>query len=395
MLRGYDNATRNSQPLTQRASPPPQDIVKITEKRYQPPTDAEQDAEEELEYGESRRRTTPGVVSPPDNWFQTLVMWSGCVGEQIWFRVLIVFIESCILNIMTQSGVVLPVYSSVPHSLVGLAIGLLLVFRTNTACAFFFNFNNLCYASAPRECLHSHLVVQRPCPRRSIAFELHPLISCSSTCDPRDRCPHSLILIHSTDDRYYEGRKCWERFQLNGRILSRMLGTCNLEHRTGDKFTNLYYAFVVSVKHRLRGEPNSDEELADYAAILLPDTVDLLLRVNNRPLALCRLMSDFLLDKIENGELNEKMHGLLQARITDNIDAACACERIVNTPIPVPYSVQMRQMLVMYVCTIPVVFEGLFRNWISILGSFVVSFGFFGTRAIGVILNCFEPCAFR
>ena len=59
------------------------------------------------------------------------------LGE-IWLRLLIITLVSVTLVVVDQLSETcrFPVISITVHSLVGLALGLLLVFRTNSACAY-------------------------------------------------------------------------------------------------------------------------------------------------------------------------------------------------------------------------------------------------------------------
>lgn len=72
-----------------------------------------------------------------------------------------------------------------------------------------------------------------------------------------------------------------------------------------------------------------------------------------------------------------------------------ACERIINTPMPLPYLIQIRQLVFIYVLSLPFIMVGLFGNWASLAGSFLLSFGLLGIEEAGkyVALKSKIPCS--
>jgi predicted membrane chloride channel (bestrophin family) len=109
-----------------------------------------------------------------------------------------------------------------------------------------------------------------------------------------------------------------------------------------------FVAFTLALKHRLRGSVNTEEELADLSGALLPATLDLVMRVNNRPGACLRLMNEYFQDKNTSAELSESLLVTIQGHIAELNTLQYSCERIINTPIPLPYLIQIRQLVFLY-----------------------------------------------
>lgn len=63
-----------------------------------------------------------------------LVQWEGTVLQEMWPRLMIVILISVVLNLIQYFNGSFPVFNVIAHQLMGLALGLLLVFRTNSAC---------------------------------------------------------------------------------------------------------------------------------------------------------------------------------------------------------------------------------------------------------------------
>ncbi len=74
----------------------------------------------------------------------------------------------------------------------------------------------------------------------------------------------------------------------------------------------------------------------------------MVLKVNNRAAACLRLMNEFLYDKSTNGEISDTLLSVLQGHLLELTQVQSACERIINTPMPLPYLIQIRQLVFMY-----------------------------------------------
>ncbi len=77
----------------------------------------------------------------------------------------------------------------------------------------------------------------------------------------------------------------------------------------------------------------------------------------------------------------------LEHHLDSLANAQSACERIINTPTPYPYVVQIRQLLFLYLFTLPISFQSLFAPWVSIGATFLVSFGLLGIEEAGKIIG--------
>ena len=73
-----------------------------------------------------RKGEVPGVIRPPDEWWRSLITIFGSSWEVIWFRVLVTTLIALLLVILSAVGYVLPEFSSQPHAMFGLPMGLLL-----------------------------------------------------------------------------------------------------------------------------------------------------------------------------------------------------------------------------------------------------------------------------
>jgi putative membrane protein len=82
-----------------------------------------------------------------------------------------------------------------------------------------------------------------------------------------------------------------------------------------------------------------------------------------------------------------QMRVSMEGNLNVMADAQSACDRIINTPTPFPYLIQIRQLLMMFLATLPVVFQGQFKIWISIPATAFIALGLFGIEEAGKIIE--------
>ncbi len=240
----------------------------------------------------------------------------------VWLRIVGVLLLSVGLNILSYF-VTFPNISSVAHNLIGLAMGLLLVFRTNTAY-----------------------------------------------------------------DRFWEGRKSWSTIVHSTRSLSRILMSTDVPKTTalGENYLNVLVSYSVSLKHWLRGN-EWDEERQDLAQYMGSDTLDMLERVTNRPQAILTLFGSHIQDIFTQGIIEPPARVFFEQLCSDLATAQSNCERIINTPLPLPYLIQIRQVLFIYLVTVPIPFQFAYPNWLSLVACLLLAFGLFGIEEAGKVIE--------
>ncbi|KAF9557021.1 hypothetical protein EC968_007860 [Mortierella alpina] len=177
----------------------------------------------------------------------------------------------------------------------------------------------------------------------------------------------------------------------------------------------LLLAFAVSVKHHLRQEfgvryfdlekllPEGFEPCASVDALhIQQDVHDKALGDRHRhynedpwdiqagnedgqmslPLEVAHALSLWVIAESRAGRIESSMIGNLLASINTMTDIFTNMERIVFTPIPLAYSIHLRQVVYLYCLALPFTFiEAL--GWLLVPLMFLVSFTLFGMEAIG------------
>ena len=73
----------------------------------------------------------------------------------------------------------------------------------------------------------------------------------------------------------------------------------------------------------------------------------------------------------------------LEAQVAALLDNQGGCERILRTPIPFAYAVHIKQLLLIYLLSLPLALVGE-MGWVAIPTSAVIAFGLLGIEEAGV-----------
>ncbi|MBD2293529.1 hypothetical protein H6G06_08515 [Anabaena sphaerica FACHB-251] len=134
---------------------------------------------------------------------------------------------------------------------------------------------------------------------------------------------------------------------------------------------NLLVAFAVATKLHLRSKPiNSElEELMPTSRYIK------LKLMNNPPLEIAFWISDYLQQQYNRNCLNSYQLNSLQQLLNILVDNLGSCERILKTPIPLAYAIHLKQLLLLYCLLLPfqiVENLGWWTGFISALVSFTL-----------------------
>lgn len=130
----------------------------------------------------------------------------------------------------------------------------------------------------------------------------------------------------------------------------------------------LIVAYVVATKLHLRGETTSSEleELMSASQYMR------LKKVNHPPLEIAHWIGEYLQQQYHCGRLNSYQLTSLQELLSDMVNCLGACERISRTPIPPAYAIHLKQLVLIYCLLLPFQlvsslgwFTGLFSALIS------------------------------
>jgi ion channel-forming bestrophin family protein len=196
-----------------------------------------------------------------------------------------------------------------------------------------------------------------------------------------------LLLVFRTNtayERFWEGRKIWGVLNNCVRNLARQMWIAIATVEAGDRdrkvaTMRLLVAFCIATKQHLRQE----DVMGEIQDLLPPEQCFALQGMNNPPLEIAFWIGDYLQEQYYQNKLNvhqlNAMHSLLNAMV----DSLGGCERILKTPIPVAYSIHLKQLLLLYCLSLPFQMVGSVGWWTGPVVA-LISFTLFGIEAIGV-----------
>jgi putative membrane protein len=142
---------------------------------------------------------------------------------------------------------------------------------------------------------------------------------------------------------------------------------------------------MVAIKAHLRSEPENNE-LKELMSISQSDAQYLQLQsVNNKPLQITKWIADYIQQQYQRGQtfLHFNHVPLLQSNLKSMIDSLGGCERILRTPLPLAYVIHLKQLVLIYCLLLPFQFV---KDLGYLTGFFVglVSFALLGIEEIGI-----------
>ena len=112
---------------------------------------------------------------------------------------------------------------------------------------------------------------------------------------------------------------------------------------------NLLIAFPIALKLHLRSEP-IDRELTD---LLSPAQGEHLQKIDNIPFAVIFWIGEYLENQYRRGNLDRHQLVNAIEVLNSVADTAGICERILKTPIPLAYAVHLKQLVLIYCLLLP------------------------------------------
>lgn len=181
---------------------------------------------------------------------------------------------------------------------------------------------------------------------------------------------------NSSSNRYWEGRSHWGMMINSSRSLARFAQTYLAP--AGD-LALLIAGYALCVKQTLRGS----RDLAE-AEIYLPEEVfQRAQRFGNPPTAVAGAMSRWFSVRYRAGLIDSQQVRHAEDMIARLVDSQGGCEKISKTPLPFVYAVMIKQLILLYLATFPLVVCDRMGWWTPLFVS-VIAFGFFGIEEAGV-----------
>ncbi len=182
--------------------------------------------------------------------------------------------------------------------------------------------------------------------------------------------------MNASNNRYWEGRSSW------GAIInaSRNLVRVGVAHTDGGaQLADLVAGYVICLRRSLQGNLDVVES-EDF----LPDPVSRRAEIfGNPPTAIALAISEWIERNYREGQLESQLVRHMEDQLSKLVDAQGACEKIRKTPMPFVYVVMIKQLILVYLITLPFA-VGPNCGWWSPVVMAIVALGLFGIEEASV-----------
>ncbi len=196
-----------------------------------------------------------------------------------------------------------------------------------------------------------------------------------------------LLLVFRTNtayERFWEGRKSWGSLVNNVRNLARQIWVVIAEQTQEDRTEKIWtlrllVAFAVATKLHLRGESVNSE----LQELMSPNRFFKLKSMNNPPLEVAFWIGDYLQQQYNRDRQSDYQLVAMQNLLNNLVDNLGACERILKTPMPLAYTIHLKQLLLIYCLLLPFQMVAQLGFWTGAIVA-LISFTLFGIEEIGL-----------
>lgn len=182
--------------------------------------------------------------------------------------------------------------------------------------------------------------------------------------------------MNASNARYWEGRSHWGAM-INA---SRNLVRAGSEYTSrGAELAGLVAAYAISLRHSLQGS----RELEEAELYLSDDVLEEARRFGNMPTGIAAAITTWIGRERRAGTIDSVIARILEEQLGKLVDAQGGCEKILKTPLPFAYVSMIKQIIVLYLLTLPFVLSER-TGWWSPLLMAVISFALLGMEETSV-----------
>lgn len=181
---------------------------------------------------------------------------------------------------------------------------------------------------------------------------------------------------NSSYDRFWEGRKLWGNLINTCRNLMRGFA---VTVGSTPQLVGLLTAYPLALKQHLRNLQN----MAEIEGLVGPEIYKRIADGPNTPSLLMLEVSRLIFDAMREGKIDPVTAQGLEVQVRVLLDCQGGCERILKTPIPFVYAAHIKQLLFLYLFTLPFTLVTQ-MHWAAVPAVGIIAFGLLGIEEAGV-----------
>jgi ion channel-forming bestrophin family protein len=182
--------------------------------------------------------------------------------------------------------------------------------------------------------------------------------------------------MNASNNRYWEGRTHWGQIINASRNLVRV-GVAYTDR--GGELADLVSGYAECLRHSLQG----NDHMADVAVYLPEGLTEQVMRYGNPPSCVALAISAWVEREYREGHIPPEIVRQMEEQMANLVNAQGGCERILKTPLPFAYVVMIKQLIMVYLLSLPFA-VGNISDWWSPLLMAIIALGLFGIEEASV-----------
>jgi putative membrane protein len=182
--------------------------------------------------------------------------------------------------------------------------------------------------------------------------------------------------MNASNNRYWEGRAGWGQIINACRNLVRV-GVVYTDR--GGELANLVSGYAECLRHSLQG----NESMAEIEVYLPGELTRQVIRYGNPPTCVALAITAWIERRFREGELDRVIVRHMEDQVAALVNSQGACERILKTPLPFVYVVMIKQLILVYLITLPFA-VGNISGWWSPLLMAIIALALYGIEEASV-----------
>jgi putative membrane protein len=200
--------------------------------------------------------------------------------------------------------------------------------------------------------------------------------------------------MNASNNRFWEGRTSWGQIINACRNLVRV-GVGYTDR--GGELADLVSGYAECLRHSLQG----NEDMAEIEIYLPKELTRQAMRYGNPPTRVALAITGWIEREHREGQLDPELVRHMEDLMASLVDCQGACERILKTPLPFAYVVMIKQLILVYLLSLPFA-VGNVSGWWSPLLMAIVALALYGIEEASVEIedpfgrgeNCLDMEAF-
>lgn len=152
--------------------------------------------------------------------------------------------------------------------------------------------------------------------------------------------------MNASNNRYWEGRSAWGQIINASRNLVRV-GVAYTDR--GSDLADLVSGYVICLRRSLQGHFDM-HETEDFLPVELCRRAVLF---GNPPTAVAYAISEWIEREYRAGTFDSQIVLIMEEQLSKLVDSQGACEKIRKTPLPFVYVVMLKQLILVYLISLP------------------------------------------